>query len=180
MFRGGLARRRPVSPLQFLLLLQLNESPKYGYEILKVLRDEFKDTWELKTGSFYPALRSLESRGFVETDMRADKEFYSLTRRGKALLDGLGKRFEDEYRISDRYFSTLLKWMPTALKKRMVDMIRLFASNPLNIHENLPEMLEDLDNETKLQVLGDIRKLLDYNLRNIDALIERVGDGGEP
>jgi len=70
--------------------------------------------------------------------------------------------------------------MPAALKKRMVDMIRLFASNPLNIHENLPEMLEDLDNETKLQVLGDIRKLLDYNLRNIDALIERVGDGGEP
>ena len=75
MLRVGPLASGAVSPLQFLLLLQLNKGPKYGYEMLKFLRDEFQGVWDVKTGSVYPALRSLESRGFVETTMKEETEF---------------------------------------------------------------------------------------------------------
>ena len=62
---------RPVSPLQALLLVQLEEGPKYGYEMFKAIKDEFEGIWEPKTGSIYPVLKSLERRGFVATEIMA-------------------------------------------------------------------------------------------------------------
>ena len=99
MMRVGSISRRVVSPLQFLIILQLKKESKYGYQILKTLKEEFEGIWELKTGTFYPAIRSLETRGFVKTELKEEKEFYSLTEKGDTLLMKLGERFEHEYKI---------------------------------------------------------------------------------
>ncbi|MHA1136613.1 MAG: hypothetical protein ACTSSE_09010 [Candidatus Thorarchaeota archaeon] len=38
-----------LAPIQVLILIQLLETSKYGYKILRGLRDGFKDAWKLKT-----------------------------------------------------------------------------------------------------------------------------------
>ena len=181
MMRGGfIARGRPVSPLQFLMLIRLNQEPKYGYEMLKIFREEFEDHWELKTGTFYPALRRLESRGFVKTELRDEKEFYSLTKKGKTLLDQFGKRFERESNLSDRYFRTVIKWMPPSFRDRILEIIQTMSRERINLYSNLPHFFKDLDRDKKLEVLQNIRSLLRTNLDTVEGLYQETLEEDAP
>ena len=179
MMKGGLIHgRRVVSPLQFLVIMQLSEEPKYGYEMLKVLRDEFDGLWDLKTGTFYPALKSLESRGFVETELRDQTEFYSLTEKGRTLLDSLGGRMETEYKVTDRYFKTMMKWMPLSVKRRLIEMIGFMASNPIDIYGDLPKLLKGVPTEKKKEVLENLLVLIRRNLSQVEKVYQDVVEEG--
>lgn len=181
MMRGGfIARGRPVSPLQFLMLIQLNQEPKYGYEMLKMFREEFEDHWELKTGTFYPALRRLESRGFVKTDLRDEKEFYSLTKKGKTLLDQFGRRFERESKLSDRYFRTVIKWMPHSFRDRILELIQTMSRERINLYANLAYFFKDLNREKKLEVIQNIRSLLRTHLDTVEELYQETLEEDAP
>jgi len=179
MMRGGLIHgRRVVSPLQFLVIMQLSEEPKYGYEMLKVLRDEFDGLWDLKTGTFYPALKSLESRGFVETELRDQTEFYSLTEKGTTLLNSLGGRMETEYKVTDRYFKTMMKWMPLSVKRRLIEMIGFMASNPIDIYGDLPKLLKGVPTEKKKEVLDNLLVLIRRNLSQVEKVYQDIVEEG--
>lgn len=172
--------RWKVSPLQFLVLLQLIEGPKYGYEMLKVIRDEFDGVWELKTGTFYPALRSLESRGFVETNMMDETEYYNLTIKGNMLLEQMRERFQLEYKFAARYFNTILKWMPTALKYRVLEIIQTLQKENLDVFSNLQQFFDDtMDKEHKLKTLDYIKTTLNKHLINVEKLYQYITDGEE-
>ena len=179
MMRGGLIHgRRVVSPLQFLVIMQLSEEPKYGYEMLKVLRDEFDGLWDLKTGTFYPALKSLESRGFVETELRDQTEFYSLTEKGTTLLESLGGRIETEYKVTDKYFKTMMKWMPLSVKRRLIEMVGFMASNPIDIYGDLPKLLKGVPTEKKKEVLENLLVLIRRNLSQVEKVYQDVLEKG--
>ena len=179
MMRGGLIHgRRVVSPLQFLVIMQLSEEPKYGYEMLKVLRDEFDGLWDLKTGTFYPALKSLESRGFVETELRDQTEFYSLTEKGTTLLESLGGRIETEYKVTDKYFKTMMKWMPLSVKRRLIEMVGFMASNPIDIYGDLPKLLKGVPTEKKKEVLENLLVLIRRNLSQVEKAYQDVLEEG--
>jgi DNA-binding PadR family transcriptional regulator len=179
MMRGGLIHgRRVVSPLQFLVIMQLSEEPKYGYEMLKVLRDEFDGLWDLKTGTFYPALKSLESRGFVETELRDQTEFYSLTEKGTTLLGSLGGRMETEYKVTDKYFKTVMKWMPLSVKRRLIEMIGFMASNPIDIYGDLPRLLKGVPTEKKKEVLDNLLVLIRRNLSQVEKVYQDIVEEG--
>jgi len=179
MMRGGLIHgRRVVSPLQFLVIMQLSEEPKYGYEMLKVLRDEFDGLWDLKTGTFYPALKGLESRGFVETELRDQTEFYSLTEKGTTLLSSLGRRMETEYKVTDKYFKTLMKWMPLSVKRRLIEMVGFMASNPIDIYGDLPKLLKGVPTERKKDVLENLLILIRRNLSRVEKVYQDVLEEG--
>lgn len=171
-------RRERVSPLQFLMLLQLKEGAKYGYEVLKALRKQFKDVWEPKTGTIYPALRSLEARGFVKTEVRKGKDFYSLTERGDALLDRIGERLESELKFGDRYYDFVAKWMSRPMKDKVVDMLRMLADEDVWPPIFIERLLDDaMDRATKLEILESIRKLLDNRLKVVGKMIEDLEGG---
>lgn len=169
-----------MSPLQFLMLLLLKEGSKYGYEMLKTLREQFEGVWEPKTGTIYPALRSLETRGFVKTEVRDDKEFYSLTEKGDTLLKRMGERLEVDLKFADRYYDFVTRRMPRTMKDRVVEMLRMLGDEdvwpPIFIKRFLDETM---DRATKLEVLGSIRKLLESRLKEVDGMIEELRDGGE-
>jgi len=175
MMRGGLIHgRRVVSPLQFLVIMQLSEEPKYGYEMLKALRDEFEGHWDLKTGTFYPALKSLESRGFVETELRDQTEFYSLTKKGTTLLSSLGGRMETEYKVTDKYFKTMIKWMPLTVKRRLIEMVGFMASNPIDIYGDLPKLLKGIPPKKKKEVLENLLVVIRRNLSQVEKVYQET------
>ena len=181
MMRAGPLARWKVSPLQFLTLLQLIEGPKYGYEMMKIIRDEFEGVWELKTGTFYPALRRMEARGFVETNLRNDTEFYSLTGKGTSLLENMGERFQLEYKFAAKYFNTILKWIPTALKYKVLGIFQTLSKENLDVFSNLPLFFDDtMEKEHKLEIVRDVRNILNKHLNVVEKLYQEISDGGEP
>ena len=46
-----------------LLLKLLTEKDMYGYEMIETLRKKSNDVFELKAGTLYPLLHSLEQKG---------------------------------------------------------------------------------------------------------------------
>ena len=99
--------RMPISPLQVLLLIQLEGTPKYGYQIIKILKDDFKGTWEPYTGTIYPALKSLEKKGFVETFEKDGVDYYKITEEGKAIFTYLENHFLNSLEFTVKYLTKI-------------------------------------------------------------------------
>ena len=76
--------------LSMLILRLLEEKDMYGYEMIETLRGKSNQVFELKAGSLYPLLHSLEERGYVtsyEDDSSGKtRKYYHLTGEGKYFL----------------------------------------------------------------------------------------------
>jgi|SRR5581483_930448 len=77
--------------LDLLVLRALELAPMHGVGIAERIRQVTHDTFVVKPGSLFPALRRLEQKGFIsgewaasETNRRA--RYYTLTRSGRAQL----------------------------------------------------------------------------------------------
>lgn len=78
--------------LDALILKTLSHGPRHGYAIARWIEERTGEAIQVEEGSLYPALYRLEKKGLLrsewgtsELDRRA--KFYSLTDRGRALLD---------------------------------------------------------------------------------------------
>lgn len=73
-----------------LLLRLLSEKDMYGYEMIETLRERSKNVFELKAGTLYPLLHSLEERKLLivyEKEVVGKvRKYYSLTKEGHKLL----------------------------------------------------------------------------------------------
>ncbi|MGD2142261.1 MAG: helix-turn-helix transcriptional regulator [Candidatus Bathyarchaeota archaeon] len=178
--RAGPLIARVVSPLQFLLLLQLQNEPKYGYEMLKFLRDEFEGVWDIRTGSFYPSLRSLEARGFVETDLKEDTEFYSLTPKGEALINGFGERLEIGIRFTNRYLKAMVKLMPPDLRTRALEVFRKLSDEDIDIYSAQMQLFQkSIDTDKMLGFLDELRGILEGRISMIERIRRDIWEGIE-
>ena len=74
-----------------LLLKLLEEKNLYGYEMIESLRERSNNVFELKAGTLYPLLHSLEEKGFLtsyEQEVAGKKrKYYSITPSGKKHLN---------------------------------------------------------------------------------------------
>ncbi|HIV17809.1 MAG TPA: helix-turn-helix transcriptional regulator [Candidatus Merdivicinus intestinigallinarum] len=82
-----------------LVLKLLEEGDLYGYQMIETLALRSDDTFQLKAGTLYPLLHSLEADGAVVSyEQKADSErvrkYYHLTERGKKLLRQKEKEWE--------------------------------------------------------------------------------------
>ena len=84
-----------ITPIQMLIFIQLLEGPKYGYEILKNLRDDFNSVWNPKTGTLYPALKTLVKKGFISEKEEKETTYYSLTKEGSDFLSDTSELVKD-------------------------------------------------------------------------------------
>ena len=177
MERPGKFIKSMTSPLQFLILLQLKKGSKYGYELFKVIKNEFQGIWELKTGTFYPAIKSLVNKGLVVNEEREYKEYYFLSENGDLLLAKLGERFELEYKFADRYFCTVIKWMPHALKERFLRILQNMHNSNIDVYSQFNLLFENItDHEKKKSILYSMRDLLMNHMTALNKLIhETIG-----
>ncbi len=174
MWRDFISRDKRVSPVQILILLQLRKKSMYGYEILKSLREQFADIWEPKTGTVYPALRSLETRGFIQTELREEKEFYSLTEKGEEIMKDAERLFEGDLEFAGKYFRLL---SPLHRGRIMEKMMERFSSG--HLPQFLPLFLLSSpngvqDKEIRLRNLKMIRKVTEKGLHVIDEAIKKL------
>jgi DNA-binding PadR family transcriptional regulator len=72
--------------LRLYLLKLLDESPRHGYEIIRLLQDRFLGVYAPSPGTIYPRLARLEEEGLVTHDEIDGKKVYRITDRGREEL----------------------------------------------------------------------------------------------
>ncbi len=81
-----------------LLLRLLEEKDMYGYEMIETLERRSNQVFQLKAGTLYPLLHSLEEknclRAYEKEAGGKTRRYYSLTRDGKRLLKEKKKEWE--------------------------------------------------------------------------------------
>ncbi|SEF82660.1 DNA-binding transcriptional regulator, PadR family [Thermomonospora echinospora] len=73
--------------LRLYLLKLLEESPRHGYEVIRLLQDRFLGVYSPSPGTIYPRLARLEAEGLVTHEVVKGKKVYSLTDKGRAELE---------------------------------------------------------------------------------------------
>ena len=78
--------------MDMLILSLLESRARHGYEIGKLIESDSRGKLTFALPSLYPALLKLESRGWirgrwVEKAGERQRRFYSLTRKGRQMLD---------------------------------------------------------------------------------------------
>ncbi len=74
-----------------LVLKLLEEGDKYGYQMVEELRRRSDKTFELKSGTLYPLLHTLEQKGSIQSWEEATaggrpRRYYHLTEQGRRQL----------------------------------------------------------------------------------------------
>ncbi|THE65108.1 PadR family transcriptional regulator [Salinadaptatus halalkaliphilus] len=79
----------PKGLIAYLVLELLEEKPRYGYEILKEIRESSGGHWEPSYGSVYPILYKFEEESWAERIDREDepdRKYFELTDSGREEL----------------------------------------------------------------------------------------------
>lgn len=165
--------RMPVSPLQVLLLIQLEGDAKYGYEIFKILKEEFEGTWEPRTGTVYPALKSLEKKGYVKTFEKEGTDYYRITNKGKNLFNHLEIHFINSVEFTVKYLSFIFKWMSKERKRGALNLLReLLEKDEIMTSQMLKYFYHNVDSELKTPFLKKTKEITIKRLHLIDNLLE--------
>lgn len=76
--------------MTMLLLKLISEKDMYGYEMIDTLRKRSQNVFELKAGTLYPLLHSLEEKMLVTSYskevMGKERKYYCMTKDGKKFL----------------------------------------------------------------------------------------------
>ena len=95
-----------------LVLKLLAEKDMYGYEMIESLRERSENVFELKAGTLYPLLHSLEAKGLLNTYEKEAgnkvRKYYSITKHGRKILD----EKKNEWEIYSRAVANVLGFNP--------------------------------------------------------------------
>jgi DNA-binding PadR family transcriptional regulator len=69
--------------LRLYLLKLLDEAPRHGYEVIRLLQDRFMGIYAPSPGTIYPRLARLEEDGLVTHEEVDGKKVYSITEKGR-------------------------------------------------------------------------------------------------
>ncbi len=92
-----------------LVLSLLSDGDKYGYEMVEELARRSDDTFQLKEGTLYPLLHSLEKEKYVTSYEKAapsgrQRKYYRLTDNGRKQL----VQKEQEWRLFSQAVNAVL------------------------------------------------------------------------
>lgn len=161
-----------ISPPQFLMLVILRKGPMYGYEVLKVLREEFHGFWEPQTGAIYPALKRLEEQKLILSETKEGKEYYSLTPEGNEwMLESL-RSISQEAQFMGRYFSFLGKAASETVDHSVATQEQIDVVMQLPLH--LASLLrDDLTPKERLEMLRQAKTMMNLHLKGIEKAIDK-------
>ncbi len=85
--------------VQLCIIALLSKGKKYGFQIIKELREKSEGYFDLKEGTLYPALHRLEKRGYLKSEWvteedRPPRKYYVLTKAGKEVLKSASSEWQ--------------------------------------------------------------------------------------
>jgi DNA-binding PadR family transcriptional regulator len=72
--------------LRLIALALIEQEPRHGYEIIKLVEEKTGDWYSPSPGVVYPTLTYLEEAGYVTASAEGSKKLYTITGEGRAYL----------------------------------------------------------------------------------------------
>ena len=105
-----------------LILRLLEEKDMYGYEMIETLQEKSQNVFQLKAGTLYPLLHSLEEKGYVssyeDSIGQKTRKYYSLTKNGKNFLSQKKEEWKEYIQKNQIKWAQLIDqkgWESTAI-----------------------------------------------------------------
>lgn len=159
-FRTG--RKLGAADLQLIILAQLKEKARHGYELIKALEERSGGFYVPSPGMVYPALTYLEETGLaVVFESEGAKKLYRITPEGEA-------RLKQDETIADAILSQLER-----MGRRMDRVREVFAAEAEE--EGLVQDLRTARRELRT-VLRERRRSPADEQQRIAAILKRAAD----
>lgn len=152
-----------VTPLQFLVMIQLWEGSKYGYEILKNLQEDFSDSWSPQTGTIYPALKGMMRKGLIRKIKNKDKYTYCLSGRSEKYLKEVEEYITDFLLITNQFIESIIKRIPTSYAQGIFKNIIKTGKLEIIPEHTLVKELNRLTNREQIKEVLLLRKKILLN-----------------
>ncbi|MCA2229172.1 helix-turn-helix transcriptional regulator [Nonomuraea aurantiaca] len=144
--------------LRLYLLKLLEESPRHGYEVIRLLQDRFLGVYSPSPGTIYPRLARLEEEGLVTHEVVEGKKVFSITDRGR---DELNARL-DELDDLEQEISASVRDIAREVKEDVRETVK-------SLRDELTKMAKDV----RTGVADDPRRVRDQQKANIQRLKEQ-------
>ncbi len=172
-FKLFLPTPEKLTPIQALILIQLLESSKYGYEILRNLRDAFRGSWEPKTGTIYPSLQALEKKGYISKIEKNETTYYSLTEQGKEKLREMSDYIAYFLLFNSRFIESTVANMPPSFTQEVFMKIHLAGIDEMIPEAPILDAIRELDdNDVKRVFLERRKKILERKIRQVKNVLK--------
>ena len=142
---------------KYLILDLLKDKPRYGYEIIRALEEQFHGFYAPSPGAVYPTLQMLEEMGYVTAAQQDSKKVYTITEEGRSFL-------ADREKVAEDIKSHIKGWWNPALHRELHDMM----------HE-LREIGQALGHQTRhinAEKLRRVRDVISRAKNEIEAIIQ--------
>ena len=124
--------------LRLYLLSLLDDQPRHGYELMRLLEDRFMGMYTPSAGTVYPRLNALEADGLVEYEVIDGRKTYRLTDAGREELEA--RRDEIEAVVAEAVQSARV------LAKEIRDDVR---ASVRDLRRELKEAVRDVRREER-------------------------------
>lgn len=81
--------------LRLYLLKLLDESPRHGYDVIRLLEDRFMGLYAPSPGTIYPRLQRLQAEGLVTQSQEGGRKVYQITDAGRQELAGRREELDE-------------------------------------------------------------------------------------
>jgi DNA-binding PadR family transcriptional regulator len=122
--------------LRLYLLKLLDEAPRHGYEVIRLLQDRFLGVYSPSPGTIYPRLARLEEEGLVTHDEVDGKKVYRITDKGRAEIQS---RLDDLAELEEELTESV-RDIAREVSEDVRDTVR-------NLREELTFMAKDVRRE---------------------------------
>jgi DNA-binding PadR family transcriptional regulator len=132
--------------LRLYLLKLLDEAPRHGYEVIRLLQDRFMGVYSPSPGTIYPRLARLEEEGLVTHDEVDGKKVYRITDKGR---EEIHSRLDDLAELEEELTQSV-RDIAREVSEDVRDTVR-------NLREELTWMTKDVRREAREQAREDAR-----------------------
>lgn len=139
---------KEVRLLTLFVLHSLNEKPRSGYDLLKLISERTGGGWTPSKGTLYPLLKQLEEEGLIEVSAfgKRSKIIYDITPQGKNLLFTLrkvNKESEEKFSKFRELFLEMFGEEKTVLKDLTFKIQETVEKIPPEKEEETVRILEE-------------------------------------
>lgn len=144
--------------LRLYLLKLLEESPRHGYEVIRLLQDRFLGVYSPSPGTIYPRLARLEEEGLVTHEVIDGKKVFSITDQGR---EELNARL-DELAELEQEINASVRDIAREVKEDVRDTVK-------SLREELTRMARDVRTGSR----EDLRRARDQQKADMKRLKEQ-------
>ncbi|TMR92490.1 PadR family transcriptional regulator [Nonomuraea basaltis] len=160
--------------LRLYLLKLLEESPRHGYEVIRLLQDRFLGVYSPSPGTIYPRLARLEEEGLVTHEVIEGKKVFSITDKGREELNARLDELDD----LEQEISASVRDIAREVKEDVRDTVKSLRDELTRMAKDVRTGARDDTKRLRDQQKEDLKRLREQQKRQwMEHAFEWQGEG---